>query len=245
MTDPINSDTLSQWLRLSALGSNSLMGASNEETNISSSADFSGLFQSLLQYIEKDSSAASSETPVSGSGTAAAPLDLLWTMLSSGTPPVNLSSSAAASSPSETGTTAAPAAALPSSGSPYSGLVNQMAAKYDVDPSLIQSIMETESGGNSQAVSQAGAEGLMQLMPGTARALGVSDTFDPAQNLEGGTKYIKSLLQTFHGNVRLALAAYNSGAANVQKYGDVPPFPETQAYVAKVMNKMGQGTATV
>jgi soluble lytic murein transglycosylase-like protein len=101
---------------------------------------------------------------------------------------------------------------------------------------LIKAIIANESGFNANATSGAGAQGLMQLMPGTAAGLGVTDAYDPAQNVAGGTKYIKGLLQRFNGDVRLAVAAYNAGPGAVEKYGGVPPYAETQNYVQNVLS---------
>lgn len=108
-------------------------------------------------------------------------------------------------------------------------------SKYAVDPNLVKAIIHTESAFNPYAVSSAGAEGLMQLMPETAGMVEVPDSFDPYANIEGGVKYFKYLLDKFHGNVRLSLAAYNAGENNVLKYNGIPPFRETQEYVKKVM----------
>lgn len=112
-------------------------------------------------------------------------------------------------------------------------LVDQSARKHDVDPLLVHSVIQVESDYNSNAVSPKGAEGLMQLMPGTARMLGVSDSFDPQQNIEAGVKYLK-YLQGIYKDDRLALAAYNAGPGAVEKYKAVPPYAETQNYVNQV-----------
>ncbi len=114
-------------------------------------------------------------------------------------------------------------------------LVNDNAQASDVDPALVKAIIANESGFNANATSKVGAQGLMQLMPGTAAALGVGDSYDPAQNVAGGTKYIKQLLDRFNGNVRLAVAAYNAGPGAVEKYNGVPPYAETQNYVQNVL----------
>jgi hypothetical protein len=116
----------------------------------------------------------------------------------------------------------------------YYPMIVKASERYQVDPLLVKAMIVVESGFDPNAVSHVGAQGLMQLMPSTARALGVEDSFNPAHNIEGGVKYFKKLLDRFNGDVRLALAAYNAGSRKVRKYRGVPPFTETQNYIEKV-----------
>lgn len=120
-------------------------------------------------------------------------------------------------------------------------IFTQAAQKYNVPKNLIKAIAKAESDFNPNATSGAGAQGIMQLMPATARELGVTDSYDPYQNIMGGTKYISQMLAKYDGNVSLALAAYNAGSNNVAKYGGIPPFKETQNYVVKVTGYMNEG----
>ena len=106
---------------------------------------------------------------------------------------------------------------------------------HNLSPALIKAIIKAESNGERFAVSPKGAQGMMQLMPFTAKRLNVSDPFDPIENIEGGVKYIKELLGTFGGNLVHAVAAYNAGPAAVKKYGGIPPYAETRLYVQRVM----------
>jgi soluble lytic murein transglycosylase-like protein len=115
-------------------------------------------------------------------------------------------------------------------------LVNTNASAWGVDPALVKAIIANESGFDASATSKTGAQGLMQLEPATAAELGVGNAYDPAQNIWGGTRYVRGLLERFHGDLRLAVAAYNAGPGAVEKYGGVPPYAETQAYVENVLD---------
>jgi soluble lytic murein transglycosylase-like protein len=135
----------------------------------------------------------------------------------------------------------APSVTAPNAPSPVAPeeierLVSANSATWNVDPSLIKAIIANESGFNANATSNAGAQGLMQLMPGTASGLGVTDSYDPAQNVWGGTRYLRGLLDRFGGNMELAVAAYNAGPGAVEKYSGVPPYAQTQNYVQNVLS---------
>lgn len=121
---------------------------------------------------------------------------------------------------------------------PYERTIRAAARVFGVDADLIRAVIVQESGGDQRAVSHKGAKGLMQLTDGTARDLGVTDPFDPAQNIFGGARLLARLLGTFEGNLRLALASYNAGLGAVRKYGGIPPYKETQDYVRRVTDKL-------
>lgn len=118
----------------------------------------------------------------------------------------------------------------------FDRLVARSAAAARVDPSLVAAVAQTESGFDPSATSRTGAAGIMQLMPETARSLGVTDPYDPAANIQGGARYLRVLLDRFGGDVRLAVAAYNAGPGAVERYGAVPPYAETKVYVARVLD---------
>jgi membrane-bound lytic murein transglycosylase MltF len=129
----------------------------------------------------------------------------------------------------------APAGATAHNSQPMNEVINAVSSRHHLDPDLINSVIHAESGFNPRAVSPKGAQGLMQLMPQTASKLGVADTFDPGANVEGGTRYLRELLERYNFDLIKALAAYNAGPQRVEQYHGVPPYYETQAYVARII----------
>jgi soluble lytic murein transglycosylase-like protein len=123
---------------------------------------------------------------------------------------------------------------------PYDPYIDMVAREHGVDPTLVKAVALVESGFNPKAVSSKGAQGLMQLMPATAKRYGISDLHDPYQSLRAGAAHLRDLLDQYDGNVTLALAAYNAGSGAVKRYGGVPAYEETQQYVKKVQAKMGR-----
>src|SRR5437899_2962246 len=118
--------------------------------------------------------------------------------------------------------------------------IREVAVRYDIPPILVAAIVEAESEFNPRAVSRRGARGLMQLMPGTASSLKVSDTFDPYENIEGGVRHLRQLMDRYHGNLPLVLAAYNAGEQAVTVYGGVPPYRETRRYISRILRRIGR-----
>lgn len=121
----------------------------------------------------------------------------------------------------------------------YDEIIKKASEKYNVPENLIKAVITAESSWNANATSNAGAGGLMQLIPSTAASLGVTNVYDPEQNIMGGTKYLADAIKTNNGSVPLALASYNAGQSAVNKYGGVPPYAETQNYVSKIMTSLG------
>lgn len=127
----------------------------------------------------------------------------------------------------------------------YENLIHEAAAHHDVDPSLVRAVIRAESGFDARAVSTAGAQGLMQLMPELSEELGVTDPFDPRQNIFAGVRYLRWLLDRHKGDESLVLASYNAGPGAVDQYDGVPPFPETQQYVRTISRWLAKERGTV
>ena len=132
------------------------------------------------------------------------------------------------------------AASSPLTSAEMGEMLARAGAQHNIDADLLASVVRAESNGNARAVSRAGAEGLMQLMPGTASQLGVRDSFAPEENIGGGTAYLDALLTRYHDDIALATAAYNAGPAAVDRYHGIPPYAETRAYVARVIREFNR-----
>ncbi len=143
--------------------------------------------------------------------------------------------------PGMTGTNAGWLRLPPATQARYQEEIKEIAGRYGLSPSLVESVIRVESAFNASAVSRKGAQGLMQLMPQTATSLGVRNAFDPKQNIEGGVRHLRYLIDRYPGNLPLALAAYNAGAGAVDTYRGIPPYPETQDYVRKILRIHGGG----
>jgi len=126
----------------------------------------------------------------------------------------------------------------------YNPIVKKVAGKYRIDPELVHVVIRAESNYDAFAISSAGAMGLMQLMPATARQYGVMNVFDPDQNIEGGVRYLRDLVKLYGGKTKLVLAAYNAGQEAVRKYKGIPPYPETKSYIAGIMTSYKKSTVT-
>jgi soluble lytic murein transglycosylase-like protein len=184
-----------------------------------------GAFADTLAHAQ-----SKSQTPTGLRATAAAQ----WSAAS------NLKPSAGQARATQAAATQAVSSGAGSSEVPFKDLIETSARRYGVDPALLAALVKQESNFNPNAKSGAGAKGLTQLMDATARGLGVTDSFDPVQSLDGGARFLGGLLKQFKGNESLALAAYNAGPGAVQKYGGIPPYEETQRYVPKVLGYVTQ-----
>jgi soluble lytic murein transglycosylase-like protein len=174
---------------------------------------------------------------ITGTPPVAAPVPAAVAAATAGAPRfANALASALGSSPADAADPAPQAGPAPVAPEQIDALVQQNASTWQVDPALVKAVIANESGFNANATSKVGAQGLMQLMPETAASLGVRDPYDPVQNVAGGTRYLRNLLDRFGGDSRLAVAAYNAGPEAVEKYGGVPPYAETQSYVQNVLS---------
>ena len=183
-----------------------------------------GFDAQLQQAIQAQKAAEAAKGQASGANAAPAPSKTSAAQpAANGTLPVNV------------GTGLKAVSNLPAADGDLATMVQDAARDQNVDARLVNAVAQAESGGDQSAVSPVGAIGVMQLMPDTAAGLGV-DPYDEQQNVEGGAKYLREMLDTFGGDVRKAVAAYNAGPAAVKAYGGVPPYPETQAYVDRVLD---------
>jgi soluble lytic murein transglycosylase-like protein len=202
-------------------------------------ADVTSSIKAIEQRIASISPSAAQVFGIPSTTSAATPASFATQLQTAG---VDQTGTAATTLPDLVpGTTTAPATttagstATASTDTQYDSLIQQAARDQGVDPALLKGLVQAESGFNPSSVSSVGAQGLTQLMPDTAKGLGVTNPFDPLQNLEGGARFLAGALKRFGGNEQLALAAYNAGPGAVERYGGIPPYAETQAYVQKVL----------
>ena len=205
-------DNMKTLIELQALQS---LSSTNTTTNSTGS-----LFQEILSEVLS--------SPTVGNQTMQS-LGSLWSMLSNDTQSTLDSNLHITNSIEENKTT-------PSEKTDFDEIISQAAALYNIPEKLIKSVIKQESNYNPNAKSYAGASGLMQLMPATAKGLGVENILDPLENIMGGSKYLSQMLSRYDGDIEKALAAYNAGPGNVDKYNGIPPFQETKNYVNKIMN---------
>lgn len=212
---------------------NSLQSLGSVQSAAGLADSSSALFQMMLEDLLNTSSVTDSLSSVSATAleTATASSSLRY----EGINPVFIPETLPAVQALNISSILPPTREASASGGAYEDIIKQAAEKYNIPEKLITSVIRQESNFNNEVVSRSGAQGLMQLMPGTARFLGVTNSFDPFQNIMGGTKYLRQMLDQFGGNVEHALAAYNAGPGNVKKHGGIPPFKETQQYVKKVL----------
>ncbi|EYF05035.1 lytic transglycosylase domain-containing protein [Chondromyces apiculatus] len=210
------------------VGSAVLLGEGHAAAEVVRYVDREGKVHEVTVTAEASASEASASEAPAGQAApatqAAAAAQAAWSAGRGGAAPATTLATTGASSPG----------AGTMDGFPYAAPVREAAKLYSLPVELILAVMQVESGFDARAVSRAGAQGLMQLMPATAVEVGVRDPFDPRQNVLGGARYLRILLNAHDGSVTLALAAYHAGAGAVERHGGVPPYPETQRYVVSV-----------
>ncbi len=189
------------------------------------------LYQTMNQANETAQTSASSEAATDFATTLEEAVNAI--------PPASTDDSAACASTAESTAAVSSAASVLCTNESLEAIFQKAADTYGVSVNLLKAIAKAESGFQQYATSHSGAMGIMQLMPATAAGLGVTDAYDPEQNIMGGANLISQLLVKYNGDVSLALAAYNAGSGNVDKYGGIPPFTETQNYVSKILGYLG------